>query len=208
MQLLTNDHIESLEHELYQLRTHQTDSTIGINMNKEAQPKKTRMVLEVVIPKVQKPNTQPKPSLPKQMTLQPEQVMVEHPTNMIEPLIHPYANANDGAYAAPQQRNFAGLPKLTLPKKPEPVYRTMAPIYNMKVAANVHNHAMSTQVTLTQQELLSLLPKVHYQVRKATSAKWTPPKEPAKEILTLANDTKIGLRRKCPISRALCDSTK
>jgi hypothetical protein len=190
MQLSTDDHIESLECELFQLKIWWTKSTVEISINKEAQPKKMRMVPEVVIPKVQKPNPQPKPSPPKQTTLQPEWVMDEHLTNVTEHLIHPYANANDGAYAAPQQRNFASLPKPAPPKKSEPVYCTMALIYNIKVAANVYDRTMSTQVTLTQWELLLLSPEVHSQVCEVTS-KQTPPKELAKEIHTLADDTDL-----------------
>jgi hypothetical protein len=117
--------------------------------------------------------------------------MDEHLTNTIKPPIHPYANTNDGAYVAPWQRNFAGLLKLAPPKKLELVYRTTALIYNGKVAANVYDCAMSTQVTLTQCELLSLLPKVCYQVHEATSTKWTPPKDLIKEIHTLADDTNL-----------------
>jgi hypothetical protein len=75
MQLSTDYHIESLECELFQLKSQRTDSTVEIGINKEVQLKKMRMVPEVVIPKVRKPNIQPKPSLPKQTTSQPEQVM-------------------------------------------------------------------------------------------------------------------------------------
>jgi hypothetical protein len=191
MQLSTDDHIESLKRKLFQLKSQWTNSSVEIDINKEAQLKKTRMILEVVIPKIQKPNAQLKLSPPKQMTSQPEQVMDEPLTNATKPLIHPYANANDGAYTAPQQRNFAGLLKLAPPKKPEPVYLTTALIYNGKVAANVYDCAMSTQVTLTQCKLLLLSPKVRYQVREVTSAKQTPPKDPIKEIHTLADDTNL-----------------
>jgi hypothetical protein len=45
---------------------------------------------------------------------------------------------------------------------------------------------MSTPVTLTQRELLSLSPEVRYQVREATSSKRTPPKDTSKEMHTLA----------------------
>ena len=76
-------------------------------------------------------------------------------------------------------------------KKAEPAYRTHAPIYDGKIAADVYDHAMAASVTLTQRELLSLSPEVRSQVREATSAKRNAPKDPAKEIHTLAEDDNL-----------------
>lgn len=49
---------------------------------------------------------------------------------------------------------------------------------------------MSTQVTLTQCELLSLAPEVRSQVHKATSARRTPPKDP-NYVWTLYQDVEL-----------------
>src|SRR6202034_1149093 len=103
-----------------------------------------------------------------------------------EPPIHPFAEARNVTYAAPQNRNFGTVPKPPPVKKVDPAYRTHAPIYNSKIAADVYDRAMATSVTLTQRELLSLSPEVRSQVHEATSAKRNAPKDPAKEIHTLA----------------------
>ncbi|KAF7372028.1 hypothetical protein MVEN_00061100 [Mycena venus] len=50
---------------------------------------------------------------------------------------HPFAKANDAAYAPPKDRNL-GLPAAG-PAKPAPAYRSTAPIYNEKDAAEVFN---------------------------------------------------------------------
>jgi hypothetical protein len=81
--------------------------------------------------KKKKKIAQQKPPPPKKLTLQPKHATDEHLTNMTKPPIHPYADANDGAYGAPQQQNFTGLLKPVLPKKLEPAYHTTAPIYMM-----------------------------------------------------------------------------
>jgi hypothetical protein len=84
-------------------------------------------------------------------------------------------------------------PKPSAQKKAEPAYRTLPPIYDEKIAANVYDHAMGAPVTLTQCELLSLSPEVRSQVREATSAKRTQPKEGnAKEIHTYAEDNLLA----------------
>jgi hypothetical protein len=41
---LTEDHIESLEHELFQLKSCQTDPAIDVSIHKEAQLKKVQIV--------------------------------------------------------------------------------------------------------------------------------------------------------------------
>src|SRR6266852_4715792 len=82
MQLSTQDHIESLEKELFQLRTRQVEPLIDINVNRETQAKKTRMVPEVVIPRVRKPNVTPKPLEPGS---QPDKIANEPPNNANEP---------------------------------------------------------------------------------------------------------------------------
>src|SRR5882762_6746693 len=77
-----------------------------------------------------------------------------------EPPIHPFAEVNDATYAPPCERNFATPLKPANAKKPEPAYRTMAPVYDDKIATNVYDRPMDSQITLTQRELLSLSPEV------------------------------------------------
>jgi hypothetical protein len=141
---------------------------------KEAPAQQKRvMQLEVVIPKK------------KLSTV--EEVAPAEP----EPLIDPFAEARDTIYAAPQNCNFGTAPKPPATKKAEPAYCTQAPIYDGKITADVYDRTMSTSVMLTQHELLSLSPEVCSQVHKATLAKCNGPKEPAKEIHTLAEDDNL-----------------
>ena len=66
----------------------------------------------------------------------------------------------------------------------------MVPIYNEKITSEVYNHTMSTQVTLTQRELLSLAPEVRSQVHEATSARRAPAKDP-NQVRTLYQDAEL-----------------
>lgn len=80
--------------------------------------------------------------------------------------------------------------KIPSAKKDAPAYKTTAPIYDEKVAAEVYNRAMATQVTLTQRELLSLSAEVRSQVREATSARRSPAKD-ASNVQTFYQDTDL-----------------
>ncbi|ETW78884.1 hypothetical protein HETIRDRAFT_453439 [Heterobasidion irregulare TC 32-1] len=80
--------------------------------------------------------------------------------------------------------------KIPLAKKDAPAYKTTAPIYDEKVAAEVYNRAMATQVTLTQRELLSLSAEVRSQVREAMSARRSPAKD-ASNVRTFYQDAEL-----------------
>ena len=72
-------------------------------------------------------------------------------------------------------------------------YRTLPPIYDGKIAADVYDRAMAASVTLTQCELLSLSPEVRSQVREATSAKRTSNKDTnTKEIHSYVDDDELA----------------
>jgi hypothetical protein len=92
IQLSTDDRIESLERELFQLKGRRSEPKMELNVNKEAQPKKTRLLPEVVIPKIRKPPPQQKAPTPNESTAPDERSNIA-----LEPPIHPYADAQDGA---------------------------------------------------------------------------------------------------------------
>ena len=185
--LSTQDRIDSLERELFTLRGRKNDPPVRTRAQQQAagerlpsveieEPRpKQHLVPEVVIPKAL-----PKPPSDPRLTPRPESP------------IHPFADAKDATYAAPHERNFGGLPKPSAPKKSEPAYRTLPPVYDGKVAADVYDRAMATPVTLTQRELLSLSPEVRSQMREATSAKRAPPKEVTADVHTLATDSMVA----------------
>ncbi|KIM72967.1 hypothetical protein PILCRDRAFT_15665 [Piloderma croceum F 1598] len=190
MQLLADDCIASLERELFQLRGRKFEPQVHTRAQHEADKGKQRQ--EVVRP-AKKKAMQPEVVIPVQRkAAQPEP---ERSANVPqpEPPVHPFAEARDATYAVPQNRNFGAPPKPSAPKKVEPAYRTLPPIYDGKIAADVYDRAMEALVTLTQRELLSLSPEVRSQVREATSAKRTTAKEGnAKEIHTYAEDSSLA----------------
>src|SRR5271163_5115927 len=84
--------------------------------------------------------------------------------------------ARDAAYSPPVNRNVAAKPNQNF-KRPEPVYKTLPPIHDSTIAANVYKRSMDAPITLTQRELLSLSPEVRSQVREATTTRRLPNKE-------------------------------
>jgi len=188
LQLSAQERIDSLERELYQLRRRRP----GPQTRAQAQevPDNNQAVARDEDPPVEEAPAQAK------RAMRPEVVITKKKASVVEevapaepePPIHPFAEARDATYAAPQNRNFGTAPKPPAVKKAEPAYRTHAPIYDGKIAADVYDRAMAASVTLTQRELLSLSPEVRSQVRKATSAKRNAPKGvmPASLVILLA----------------------
>jgi hypothetical protein len=97
-------------------------------------------------PAQQKRVMRPEVVIPKKKPSVVEEVAPTEP----EPPIHPFAEAHDATYAAPQNCNFGTAPKPPVTKKAEPTYCTQAPIYDGKIAADVYDCAMSTSVMLMQ----------------------------------------------------------
>jgi hypothetical protein len=203
--LSTNDRIASLERELFQLRGRKEEPQVRTRAQRAAEKGKHRERSPSPVDREPDAEVEEEPVRPsRKRALQPEVVIpVAAPSKsrpersstppQPEPPVHPYADARDGAYAVPQNRNFGALPKPAAQKKPEPAYRTLPPIYDGKIAADVYDRAMAASVTLTQRELLSLSPEVRSQVREATSAKRTANKEGnAKEIHTYADDQNLA----------------
>jgi len=200
--LSAQERIASLERELFALRqrqigpasrtraqkgkdvaaseTNKDDKEADSERSDPPRPTKTVLRPEVVIPR-----TAP-PPLPAPQSIEKPQTVVPAVNN--EEPEHPFAKARDASYAVPQNRNYAGAFKPPVGKKPEPAYRTFPPVYDDKIATDVYDRAMSTEVTVTQRELLSLSPEVRSQVREAVSAKRNAANNAVKEIHTLAED--------------------
>lgn len=161
----TQDRINAIERELFYLRgrgadkrPRNRDKDRNNNATSEEDEdaceareptKKTKLVPEVVIPQFKET---PKPRAIIESTSEEAEG-----TSDTE---HPFADAPDAAYAAPANRNFGAPPKAPPAKKPTPAYRTIAPVYDDKVAEVAFDKAMSSLVTITQRELLSLSPEV------------------------------------------------
>jgi hypothetical protein len=195
-QLSANDRIASLERELFQLRERNVETHAMTRAQREADKGKNREpsveIEEEPVHPAKKKARKPEAVIPVQDKAKAVRPEPEQPatSSQAEPPVHPYAEARDATYAVPQNRNFGALPKPVAPKKAEPAYRTLPPIYDGKIAADVYDRAMEAPVTLTQRELLSLSPEVRSQVREATSAKRTPNKDGnPREIHTYAEDS-------------------
>jgi hypothetical protein len=165
-QLTKEGRIQALERELFQLRTRGGERRNGNREKPKAkevpreveeveerplrttqQPKKTRLIPEVVIPIAPKPSTTPSSA---EANASKEDVVPEHP----------YANVPDATYSAPTQRNFAAPPKPTPAKKAQPAYRNVAPIYDDKIAVSAFDKIMKSMITLTHGEVFSLSPEL------------------------------------------------
>ncbi|KAF8239515.1 hypothetical protein L208DRAFT_1237183, partial [Tricholoma matsutake] len=77
----------------------------------------------------------------------------------LQPPVHPYATAKENSYLPLHEQNFVSPSK---GKKHEgPLYHTLAPIQNDKIAQDIFNQSMKTpMITLTAEELLLLSPEV------------------------------------------------
>ena len=63
---------------------------------------------------------------------------------------HPYRNARDAAYAPPVNRNVAVPDKPNNGKRPDPAYKTLPPVHDPTIAANVYKRSMDAPITITQ----------------------------------------------------------
>ena len=146
-QLSTQERINSLERELLQLRNRKLEGAArsDVDIPEEAHPRKQVLRPEVVISRAKPPATRNEPSPT------PEPVVEEvTPATTDDRQEHPFANAPDATYIPPANRNFAAAPKPAPPKKSEPAYKTLPPVYDGKIATDVYDRTMATQVTLTQ----------------------------------------------------------
>lgn len=188
-----------LERELYSLRTNvgpagATRSRRGprieeveeedIPRNLPTAPRATpRDNVEVVIPIRRKPPAVvPEPEREEEPERENEQNKDKGKQKATEetsqdPPVHPFASAQDATYAPPHDRNMASVPKPPPAKKPEPAYKTTAPVYDEKIASNVFNRVLDLPITISQKELYSLSPEVRSQINKVITPRRVPPKD-------------------------------
>ncbi|KAI0063724.1 hypothetical protein BV25DRAFT_1771618, partial [Artomyces pyxidatus] len=103
-------------------------------------------------------------------------------TDPSPPPIHPFAKAKDAAYQPPNVANVAAGPRPPNAKKPDPNYTVNAPVWNKNLAEDVFDRAMSTEVRVTQRELLSLSPEVRLKVREVVSPRRQVPPPPVPTV--------------------------
>ena len=105
---------------------------------------------------------------------------------------HPYRNARDAAYSPPLSQNVGAPNKATGPnKKSDPAYKTLPPVHDPAIAVQVYKRSMESLITITQRELLSLVPEIWSQVRDATTTRRIPnnPQNIAQNLLDTDKDS-------------------
>ena len=182
-QLSATDRITALEAELFNLRARKSNFTPVVRTRAQrAREGPVEASIEEVPPDEPAP-VPTRETTPEVRNVAPRAPIVpEAPVETrVDPLpfaapVHPFRNARDAAYAPPVARNVGGIIKV-VPKAPAgntPAYRSLPPIHDPTVAADVYKRAMDAPITITQRELLSLSPEVRSQVREITTTRRIP----------------------------------
>lgn len=131
-------------------------------------------------------------------TVAKEKAVVAEPTPVtpsVEAPEHPYQKAKDAAYTPPANRNIGAPVKApAVAKKQETAYKTLPPVHDPAIAADVYKRSMDASFTITQRELLSLSPEVRSQVRDVTTTRRIPnnPNLPSQNLLQAEEDPVDG----------------
>ncbi|KAG6867830.1 hypothetical protein C0993_010552 [Termitomyces sp. T159_Od127] len=110
----------------------------------------------------------PAPPVPEASSASPSTVPADNmPTiaNTLNPLppLHPYLGLNN-CYQPPAQQNF-GTPD----KRTDGAYRPTAPVYDIEKSNQVFAHIMKSAITLSVEELCSIVPDIRNQMRTAVT---------------------------------------
>ena len=177
LQLSLEEHILSLEKELFALCAHEPAPGVQTQAQKAHDPDPPTDALTPAKRPTPTPAPAPvapaSPPVPVAQHPPPPLAAQEEVNDNEEPLVHPFTRVKDAAYALPTTNNIAVKPKPAPPKKPEVPLRTATPVYDPvydpQVASTVYVHTKDSQITITQRELLSLSLEVRNQVREVTS---------------------------------------
>lgn len=187
-QLSTTDRIATIEAELFNLRarnakfiplarTRAQRARAGITDIEEESEAEVRAAVRASqqprIEEVTDEEEEARPAVSNEAT-----DIITAPVIPLPPVIlpeHPFQKAKDAAYAPPAERNV-GAPVKAPPvvRKNDPAYRTLPPVHDPSIAADVYKRSMNAPITITQRELLSLSPEVRSQVRDVTTTRRIP----------------------------------
>jgi hypothetical protein len=179
-QLSTSDRIATIEAELYNLRARNPKFTPAPVARTRAQRARAEFAEETendaaAVRASQQPRVEEVPDEEETRAVtstSTDLIPVSQPAAVTE---HPYQNAKDAAYAPPTTRNVgAPIKAPVVSKKQDPAYKTLPPVHDPKIAADVYMRSMEAPITITQRELLSLSPEVRSQVRDVTTTKRIP----------------------------------
>ncbi len=186
-----DDQISELQRQIFQLRR-QREVFDGVHIPMKsakptapkppAAPKPPVTTQDTTNPRP-KPN-QPTPAAPTDTGLviepRPEQTPAPSPEPRVTELEHPFSHVREATYVPPNTRNLGTkLP----PREPGQAYRTLAPIQDPKVAADVFDRSLNAPlITLSSKELLAIAPDVRYKYREAVTPKRANP-DPTTQLL-------------------------
>jgi hypothetical protein len=148
------DQIVALEYKLFALQKQNTSTNI-------AQWDRSEPLLHSHIPathsnsKTCHPSSEPAaaPSLPKSD--------ISELCPLSELLIQSFPSSPILGYAPPHQHNFGTVPKPRRSKKPTPVHYSDPPVYDEKIAPEVFDRAMHSDIVIAPSDLLSLSPHLY-----------------------------------------------
>ena len=169
-----DERIATMEAEIYNIRKSREVGMVKTRAQQKAVPR-----LEEVDDEDDQPSQPAASTSNSQPIIQGPSVPTRNPTVSIpniQPTIpeHPYRNARDAAYAPPVNRNVAVPDKFNNGKRPEPAYKTLPPIHDPTIAANVFKRSMDTPIVISHRELLSMSPEVRSQYRDCTTTRRMP----------------------------------
>jgi hypothetical protein len=174
-QLSTADRINTLEAELFNLRSRRpafapaartrSQQTRELTTEASIEELEDVPVVRSKAPATFIPQSQKQPVVARQ----PEIVITALPP--VEPE-HPYSQAKDAAYAP--VANEGSSVRTSIAKPIGPAYKTLPPVHEASIALDVYKRTMELPITITQRELLSLSPEVRAQVRDVTTTRRIP----------------------------------
>jgi hypothetical protein len=174
-QLSTADRINTLEAELFNLRSRRpafapaartrSQQTRELTTEASIEELEDVPVVRSKAPATFIPQSQRQPVVARQ----PEIVITALPP--VEPE-HPYSQAKDAAYAP--VANEGSSVRTSIAKPIGPAYKTLPPVHEASIALDVYKRTMELPITITQRELLSLSPEVRAQVRDVTTTRRIP----------------------------------
>jgi hypothetical protein len=194
-QLSTTDRIATIEAELFNLRARNPKFTpiartrAQVRAAAPTEDEDAAAVRAARQPRVEEvPDEEAAPRPTSKEVIIPDPPTTSQTTSAPE---HPYREAKDAAYAPPETRNVGAPVKApAVARKNEPAYKTLPPVHDPAIAADVYKRSMNAHITITQRELLSLSPEVRSQVREVTTTRRMPnnPSATAQNALQLEED--------------------
>ncbi|KAG5639896.1 hypothetical protein DXG03_002544 [Asterophora parasitica] len=101
-----------------------------------------------------------------QPVAQPAPVPQPAPTLAHVPPVHPYSNIPNNRYIPPSTRNLAATDR-----RPDPAYRTEAPITNSVKSTKLFDHCLGSMLTVSVGELCSVAPGIRGKLQEAVTPK-------------------------------------